>query len=59
MENGRLSAGNRSIPTPDFLHSREPTFCEIDAMPYRHCIVDNLLDAVFPHLAAVALEGAK
>jgi predicted AAA+ superfamily ATPase len=28
-------------------------------MPYQPRIVDDLLDEVFPHLAAVALEGAK
>lgn len=28
-------------------------------MAYRHRIVDDLLDELFPHLAAIALEGAK
>lgn len=28
-------------------------------MPYRRRIVDELLDEVFPHLAAIAIEGAK
>lgn len=28
-------------------------------MPYRRRIVDDLLDELFPHLAAIALEGAK
>lgn len=28
-------------------------------MPYRRRIVDDVLDELFPHLAAIALEGAK
>lgn len=28
-------------------------------MPYRRRVVDELLDELFPHLAAIALEGAK
>ncbi len=28
-------------------------------MPYRRRVIDELLDELFPHLAAIALEGAK
>lgn len=28
-------------------------------MPYRRRIIDDILDGVFPYLAAIALEGAK
>lgn len=28
-------------------------------MPYRRRVIDGLLDELFPHLAAIALEGAK
>lgn len=33
--------------------------CYRDGVPYQRRIVDDLLDEVFPELAAVALEGAK
>ncbi|MGL5930870.1 MAG: AAA family ATPase, partial [Dermatophilaceae bacterium] len=35
------------------------SICYVRAVSYRRRIVDDLLDELFPHLAAIALEGAK
>lgn len=41
------------------MHSSEASICYLHPVSYRRRVVDELLDDLFPHLAAIALEGAK
>lgn len=50
------------VPAPRIsvaLSDRAPSNCQIHRVDYRCRIVDDSLDALVPHPAAFALEGAK
>lgn len=51
----RRPAWLRGVETPSWAAS----LCQVRSISCRHRVIDELLDEWFPHLAAIALEGAR